>query len=236
MLRRLLKSVQNVAEKVKDPLSTEPFVVFEFKSAQDAARWRVASDSTFGGLSSGTIQVAESQGASTVGRFSGMYSKGIGPNAHPKLKKSGFVSMTGRTDSLSPYIDLESYQSLIYRVKGDGRTYLANLRTDNWVTGGDGNSEDIWQAVLLSKDDGGCDSGWKDVEIPLTSFVLTWKGRVVDAPVELGKTKVTALGISLLGNDEQAEGPFCIEIESIKARHELDAASSITHPDEKEAS
>jgi hypothetical protein len=70
----------------------------------------------------------------------------------------------------------------------------------------------------------------------LTSFVLTWKGRVVDAPVELGKTKVTALGISLLGNDEQAEGPFCIEIESIKARHELDAASSIIHPDEQEAS
>lgn len=81
-----------------------------------------------------------------------MYSKDIGPKAHPKLKKSGFVSMTGRTDSLSPYIDLESYQSLIYRVRGDGRTYLANLRTDNWVTGGDSNSEDIWQAVLLSKE------------------------------------------------------------------------------------
>lgn len=150
MLRRLLKSVQDVAQKVKDPLSTKPFVVFEFKSAQDAARWRVSSDSAFGGLSSGSIQVEE--GASAFGRFSGMYSKDIGPKAHPKLKKSGFVSMTGRTDSLSPYIDLESYQSLIYRVRGDGRTYLANLRTDNWVTGGDSNSEDIWQAVLLSKE------------------------------------------------------------------------------------
>ena len=60
----------------------------------------------------------------------------------------------------------------------------------------------------------------------------------MDAPVELGKTKVTGLGISLLGNDEQPEGPFCIDMESITARHELDADSinaSHDRPDEQDA-
>ena len=56
------------------------------------------------------------------------------------------MGMTGRYNGL--YIDLESYQSVVYRVRGDGRAYLANIRTDNWVVGD--TAEDIWQAVLLS--------------------------------------------------------------------------------------
>lgn len=62
-----------------------------------------------------------------------------------------------------------------------------------------------------------------DVEIPLSDFILTWRGRVVDAPVEIGKTKVIALGISLLGNEEQEEGPFCIDVLNIRALHESSA-------------
>lgn len=78
--------------------------------------------------------------------FRGVYSREIGEKASPRLKRSGFVGMTGRYNGL--YIDLESYQSVVYRVRGDGRAYLANIRTDNWVVGD--TAEDIWQAVLLS--------------------------------------------------------------------------------------
>ena len=33
--------------------------------------------------------------------------------------------------------------------RGDGRIYIANLRTDNWLTGG--NSDDVWQAPLFTR-------------------------------------------------------------------------------------
>jgi hypothetical protein len=307
---------------VSDPLSTEPLVLFDFKTREDVENnWRVSSDASFGGCSSGHISLVDTASSCSSSsfssssssfsssssvhhtkqeqqqeqheheqhheqeqqaktsytskqycmRFEGVYSRDIDrERAHPRLKKSGFVSMTGRRmDSLDTYMDLECYKSLVYSIRVDcregmvgERTFLANIRTDNWVIGGDGASEDVWQAVLHTslpedvgneKDTSSTSSGsgssiysnsttttaaatitgnrrrtrpsslhpsFVDVEIPLSEFILTWRGRVVDAPVELGRTKVTALGISILGNDEQEEGPFCMDVLRITALHE----------------
>ena len=58
----------------------------------------------------------------------------------------------------------------------------------------------------------------------MDAFVLTWRGKVVEQPVEMNRTKVTGMGISLLGNDEQKPGPYNLDIEWIKARHVSDGA------------
>ncbi len=102
-------------------------------------------------------------------RFSGIYSKRIDPSrAHPKMKRSGFVSMTGRPlDSLDAHIDLESFNALRYTIRvhknSVHRTFLANLRSDNWVTGGQ--NEDVWQVVLHDGQKDGDWDGWKEVEV-----------------------------------------------------------------------
>jgi hypothetical protein len=48
------------------------------------------------------------------------------------------------------YMDVEGYDALAFRMRGDGRKYIANLRTANWIVGEE-NSHDVWQAFLLAR-------------------------------------------------------------------------------------
>ena len=48
-----------------------------------------------------------------------------------------------------------------------------------------------------------CSKGeWSEVEIPLSRFLLTWRGKVVEEVVELNAKRITTLGISLAGGDQ----------------------------------
>ena len=55
---------------------------------------------------------------------------------------------------------------------GDGRPYVASLRTDNWAKE---RSEppDLWQCFLFAPE-----GQWHTVKLPLKHFLLTHKGRV----------------------------------------------------------
>ncbi len=46
-------------------------------------------------------------------------------------------------------LDLQDYDTLAYRVRGDGRRYITSLRTENWVV--DNMSQDVWQAFLFAR-------------------------------------------------------------------------------------
>lgn len=46
-------------------------------------------------------------------------------------------------------LDIDEYDHLVFRVHGDGRKYIANMRTENWLVGGP--SHDVWQAVLFAR-------------------------------------------------------------------------------------
>ena len=46
---------------------------------------------------------------------------------------------------------LDEYDALVFRIFGDGRNYIANIRTDNWIIGG--KSDDVWQAFILARYD-----------------------------------------------------------------------------------
>lgn len=47
-------------------------------------------------------------------------------------------------------LDLDDFDSLVFRVRGDGNKYLASLRTENWIVG-DNASDDVWQAFLFAR-------------------------------------------------------------------------------------
>ena len=102
-----------------------------------------------------------------------------------------------------------------------------------------GQQEDVWQAVLHDggyRADGRADGtaggtaggtvggdevtydGWKEVEVPLEGFVLTWRGRPVGERVEMGRSKVVSIGLALLGGDDRVEeeGEFCLDLRSIE--------------------
>jgi hypothetical protein len=46
-------------------------------------------------------------------------------------------------------LSLEDYDTVIYRVRGDGRRYIASLRTENWIV--DDKSQDVWQAFIFAR-------------------------------------------------------------------------------------
>lgn len=66
-----------------------------------------------------------------------------------------------------------------------------------------------------------CNSGrkgeWDEVHIPLHRFLLTYKGHLVEQHVEMNPARILSFGLSLAGGDYEAEGPFRLGVDWIKA-------------------
>jgi NADH dehydrogenase [ubiquinone] 1 alpha subcomplex assembly factor 1 len=145
-----------------------------------------------------------------------VYSRQLNKGASERLKRSGFAGISARAGR---YLDLDEFHSIIFNVQGDGRTYLANIRTDNWVVGE--NAEDVWQAFLFARA-----GEWCEVEIPLDRFLLTWRGKLVEQEVEMNRARITGIGISIAGGDHlQEEGEFALGLRSVcvKSNASLDS-------------
>ena len=117
--------------------------------------------------------------------------------------------------------------------QGDGRKYIATLRTDDWIAVPvrhslhalfvlhsqphivcQGADDDLWQAFLFAPP-----GEWATVQIPFSRFVKTWRGRVVDTDTELNSRRVLSLGLSLAGGGAlEAPGPYRLALKRIIAR------------------
>ncbi len=60
---------------------------------------------------------------------------------------------------------------------------------------------------------------WQEVVLPMDRFLLTHKGRLVETRSEMNPHRIVSLGISLAagGSDAEKTGPFCLDLEWIKA-------------------
>lgn len=62
--------------------------------------------------------------------------------ADADIKRAGYCVASSKVEYIADYFDLSGFSHLVYSVKGDGRTYIANVRVDSMAgTGGD-----VWQA------------------------------------------------------------------------------------------
>lgn len=83
-----------------------------------------------------TLQAAE---------FSGRCSSELPEDAD--MKRAGYCVASSKVQHIGDYFDLSGFSRLVYTVKGDGRTYLANVRIDSLAgTGGD-----VWQAPFRTR-------------------------------------------------------------------------------------
>lgn len=74
------------------------------------------------------------------------------PGASParRMKRSGFAGMRIQAAGAGGEpLNLDDYDSLVFRVFGDGRKYIANIRCESWIV--DEQSRDIWQAFLFAR-------------------------------------------------------------------------------------
>lgn len=156
-----------------------------FMSEDDASAWRPIDDAVMGGVSESRMSVTTER----TGVFSGCVSA---------ERSGGFASV--RTE---PRLrDLEGYEGLRLRVRGDGKRYKFCVRTDAAFDGV------VYQCAFQPDPE-----EWRVVDLPFREFGPTFRGRAVGAGA-FDPRGVMTLG--LLISDRQL-GPFRLEIASITA-------------------
>ena len=114
-------------------------------------------------------------------------------------KQCGFASVRTKAKKLG----LEKDDSVVAKVRGDGREYMLNLYPNKQRVAYS------YRATVQTKKD-----EWIEVKIPLDKFEATSFGRVVKNAGAVKPAEINALGFML--GDKKA-GQFKLEIDSIKA-------------------
>lgn len=168
--------------------------------------WIVTADSTWGeGFSTGTLTESPTRGKAL---FSGELI--TRPPNDGRTKRAGYVNMKSVIQRLSFYrtktLGWENYTHLVFRLRGDGRSYMINLHYEGTF---DMQWHDLWRYPLYTR--GG--PYWETVVIPFSKFFFTNKGYTQDDLCPVPQRHIMSLGITMADN---YEGPFSLEIDTIK--------------------
>jgi hypothetical protein len=102
--------------------------------------------------------------------------------------------------------DLSMFEGLVLRVRGDGKRYGFRLKTDASF---DGVSYQVQIEPLAGE--------WADISVPFADFIPVYRGRVVRGHPPLDPSRIATFGLII----SQQEGPFRIDIESVRASPEV---------------
>jgi len=165
----------------QDP--SRPLVDF---AAPDAARlWQAVNDGVMGGVSQGRFRITDA----TTLEFSGNLSL---------ENNGGFASVRTRPTTL----DIAAGDTLVVRVKGDGREYLVNIYTKSRRMAF---SYRVELPTLAGE--------WQEIHLPLDRFEPTSFGRVVAGMGPVDPAQINGVGFML---SDKKPGPFRLEVESMR--------------------
>ncbi|CAI9280894.1 unnamed protein product [Lactuca saligna] len=88
-------------------------------------------------------------------------------------------------------IDLDPYDTISLKIKGDGRSYISTIYTENCINSSGQMEDNSWQAFV---------SVHKHIWIPLAHYLRTWRGNVIEADIEMNPSRV--VGMSFYVNAE----------------------------------
>lgn len=160
-----------------------PLIDFTAPAATD--RWQAVNDGVMGGVSQGRFRITDDGRLEFSGRLS-------------LENNGGFASV--RTKPMR--FDLAAGESIVVRVKGDGRSYVLNLYTASR------RMAFSYRADLpTTKDE------WTEVRVPLESFIPTSFGNRVAGMGPVDPAEIRGIGFML--SDKQP-GPFRMEVEWVR--------------------
>lgn len=162
-----------------------PQTLFDFTRAEAAKEWQTVNDRVMGGVSEGRFRITDQQTLEFFGTLS-------------LENNGGFASVRSKARQLG----LETGDSVVAKVRGDGRKYTLDLYVNRPLIAFS------YRATLQTQK-----NEWIEVKIPLDRFEATSFGRPVKDAGIVKPREINALGFML--SDKQA-GPFKLEIESIK--------------------
>ena len=170
--------MQALAEK---PLQ----LLLDFVGPDAAQKWQAVNDGVMGGVSEGRFRIT----ADNTMEFSGRLSL---------ENNGGFASVRTKPTNF----DIRGGDTLVVRVKGDGREYVLNIYTKSR------RMAFSYRAPLpTTKDE------WTEVSVPLDEFIPTSFGNRVQGMGPVEPDQINSLGFML--SDKQP-GPFKLEIEWMK--------------------
>ena len=159
--------------------------LFDFSKPDALEAWQTVNDGVMGGVSEGKARITKDKTLEFFGNLS-------------LENNGGFASTRTRPGKL----DLSQYEALLFKVRGDGRTYYFNIHVP---------TEQIafsYRAKFATEKD-----KWQEIRIPLKDFRATSFGEEVSDAAPLDPKNVESLGFLLA--DKKA-GPFRLEVAWIK--------------------
>ena len=177
----LVGAIQAVAQKEDEGRR----ILFDFKSPDAAKTWRTVNDGVMGGVSEGNARITKEKKLEFFGNLS-------------LENNGGFASVRSRPGKL----DLSECDALVFKVRGDGRTYYANAHIPTRRVAFS------YRAEFSTQKD-----KWQEIRIPLKDFHATSFGRRVPDAAPLDASSVQSLGFLLA---DKKPGPFKLEVAWIK--------------------
>eukprot|EP00249_Psilotum_nudum_P012859 c24011_g1_i1 orf=573-1013(+) len=118
--------------------------------------------------------------------------------------------------------NLEPFDTLALRLKGDGRYYVSTLRTESWVGGPPGMDYNTWQAYIYAPKD-----EWCEVKVPFERYLPTWKGKILQTKSQMNPARIVSMSLSLTAEGgplgvTNGYGQFKLELDWIKALRCMD--------------
>jgi hypothetical protein len=162
-------------------------MLFDFSIPATSESWQSIDDRVMGGVSESELASSEKRSAIFRGRVS-------------LENRGGFASVRSAVERR----DWSGIERLVLRVRGDGKTYSINMKTD---PGFDGIS---YRASFTAPAD-----EWTTVVLPIRSFRPVFRGRPVANAGPLDLSRIYSVGFMIAGKQE---GSFELEIESITGR------------------
>jgi NADH dehydrogenase [ubiquinone] 1 alpha subcomplex assembly factor 1 len=155
--------------------------VLDFAAPDTAQKWQAVNDGVMGGVSDGRLRITDEK---TL-EFSGTLSL---------ENNGGFTSVRTKPTDL----DIKAGDTIVVRVKGDGREYVLNLYTKSR------RMAFSYRAPLpTTKDE------WTEVAVPLADFIPTAFGRQVQGMGPVEPSQINGLGFML---SDKKPGKFQLEV------------------------
>ncbi len=162
-----------------------PRALFNFESAMSVADWSAIDDAVMGGVSQSRLRHDPSGHA---------VFEGIVSLEH----NGGFASVRSRPMDLG----VAGAVGYLLEVRGDGRRFKLNLRTDDALDGVN------YQAAFETPA-----GTWTLVRLPLSEFKPTFRGRSVPGAPPLDSARVRQIGLMIA---ERQAGTFALALRSIR--------------------
>jgi monofunctional biosynthetic peptidoglycan transglycosylase len=169
---------QAVAEKPLQPL-------LDFAGTDTAQKWQAVNDGVMGGVSDGRFRITADKTMEFSGRLS-------------LENNGGFASVRTKPADL----EINAGDTLVVRVKGDGREYVLNIYTKSR------RMAFSYRAPLPTKRD-----EWTEVSVPLDEFIPTSFGNRVQGMGPVEPDQINSLGFML---SDKKPGPFKLEVDWVK--------------------